>query len=153
MFCALQVGTNVKGGKLKEGRDVWVVQLQGESGAANAAAGREEMFRRRVAHSETEGGPLHARDLTGLGTYLWKRARYEEALAEHAKALEIRRAALGDKHPNVGDTYYNMALAYEDCDKTAQARACYQSAAAVYEECYGPEHEETLDAQQQLRAL
>ena len=38
-------------------------------------------------------------------------------------------------------------------EKTAQARACYQSAAAVYEECYGPEHEETLDTQQQLRAL
>ena len=78
--------------------------------------------------------------------------KYEDALAAYQKALDIRIAALGDKHPDVGTTYYNMASAYSDCKKTAQARAYYQSAAAVYKDCYGPEHEETLDALQQFRA-
>ena len=45
----------------------------------------------------------------------WSRGRY------YGKALQIRRAALGEKHPRVGGAYNNMGNVYNSQGKYDEA--------------------------------
>ena len=50
------------------------------------------------------------------------------------QALGIRRAALGEQHPDVGQTYNNMAVVYENQGKYEQALELYSKAPPVRHE-------------------
>ena len=55
---------------------------------------------------------LLLRTITWLDVY-YNQGKYDEALAMYEKALSIRLKKLGDDHPDVADTYNNMAVVYK----------------------------------------
>ena len=67
-------------------------------------------------------------------------------MAMYKKALGIRIAALGQDHPTVGDSYYNMALCRQQQLKAKEARQGLTQSTEVYAVAYGPDHEETRGA-------
>ena len=66
------------------------------------------------------------------------------ALEYYAKALEIRIAALGEKHPVVAVTYRNMGLVYEKKSDKSTALSYYRKALAINKEMLGDGHPETI---------
>ena len=62
------------------------------------------------------------------------------ALEYYAKALEIRVAALGEKHPSVGETYNNIGLVYQDQGKLDLALEYYAKALEIYIAALGEKH-------------
>ena len=57
--------------------------------------------------------------------------KYDEALAMYEKALSIRLKKLGDDHPDVADTYNNMAVVYYNQGKYEEALAMYEKALSI----------------------
>ena len=72
----------------------------------------------------------------------------DRALEYYGKALAIREKALGPEHPSTLRTVYNMGLLAEKSGDMAAAKALFVRCAKGYAKCYGPTHEETLDAQE-----
>ena len=75
------------------------------------------------------------------------------ALQQHEKCLAIIIKALGEDHPDVADTYnnvanttYNMAISLVEQGELARAGGLFRECAAIYSKVLGAEHEETLDA-------
>ena len=79
--------------------------------------------------------------------------RYDLAMEYFEKALRIREAALGESHPQIGDTLYNMAILYKKQSECRSAVEMLRKAAAVYTVSYGADHSKTLTALQQAEAL
>ena len=62
-----------------------------------------------------------------IGTLYARQKRKREAVAYLEKSLKVFKNAFGEKHPEVGMTYHNMALAYRDDPKLCKdylIRAC-----------------------------
>lgn len=55
-------------------------------------------------HSDVADSYTHAR----IGVLYKNQARYEEPLDPYGRALEIKRRALGQEHPNVANAYNNV---------------------------------------------
>ena len=77
----------------------------------------------------------------------------EETLEHHEHALAISRKALGEEHPDVGDTLFNMAIVYKAQQHYSDAASTYAAAADTYAEAYGEEHEETLNARRAAETM
>ncbi len=65
------------------------------------------------------------------GIVLEGRAAFARALEAFLKALEIRRAALGERHPQVAASYNNIAEVYSDQGEHAKALEAYNHAIAA----------------------
>jgi serine/threonine-protein kinase len=64
----------------------------------------------------------------------------DTAIAYYQRALKIRLAALGPKHPEVIETYDRLGRAYGRKGEDAIAREYLERAIALYEEILGPDH-------------
>src|SRR5262249_60652532 len=56
------------------------------------------------------------------------------------KALAIRRAALGERHPDVATSYHNLAIAYGDLGEPAKAVEYHEKALAILRTALGERH-------------
>ena len=77
---------------------------------------------------------------------------HAQALELDEKSLAITLKTLGEAHPAVGDTRYNMAIVYKHQGNLAQARTYYDGAYQVYQKAYGEDHSETIDAKEERDA-
>jgi len=76
---------------------------------------------------------------------------YEKALEYYGKALTIKLASLGDKHPSTAQTWFNIGLVYENRKMYADALGYYRKAHTVFLEAFGPDHPHTKLVAQGIR--
>ena len=60
---------------------------------------------------------------------------------------------MGEAHPQTGDAHFNVAMRMEAKGDMDAALHHLRAAARTYEQCYGVEHAETLDAQERIARL
>jgi len=78
-----------------------------------------------------------AASLNGLGNALWNTGQLDEAMVVHRRALEMRRAVLGDEHGDVGSSLHNVAsLAFIDGDLETAERQ-YEEALRIAVAAHG----------------
>ena len=51
----------------------------------------------------------------------------------HISALEIRERVFGESHPDVGQSYSNLAIVYYELDDSTQAHANFESSLRILE--------------------
>ena len=67
----------------------------------------------------------------------------------YEKSLAIRLKVLGEAHPDVGNTYYNIATLYQTKHKDMRAaKTHYDYAYQTYRRCCGETRSKTVDAKQ-----
>jgi tetratricopeptide (TPR) repeat protein len=74
------------------------------------------------------------------GRVLVSLGRPREALESYQDALAIRRAALGERHPDVAQSYNNLATAYLDLGEPAKAVEYCEKALAIRRAALGERH-------------
>ena len=60
---------------------------------------------------------------------------------------------MGEAHPQTGDAHFNFAIFMETKGDMDAALHHLRAAARTYEQCYGVEHAETLDARERIARL
>ena len=61
------------------------------------------------------------------------------------RTLSIRLKKLGDDHPDVADTYNNMAVVYRNQGKYEEALAMHEKALSIYLKKLGDDHPDVAD--------
>ena len=54
-----------------------------------------------------------AMSYANIGSVYDSQGKYEEALVQHQKALQVFLAVYGQEHPNVADSYQNIGMLYQ----------------------------------------
>ncbi len=91
--------------------------------------------------------------LSALGeTYLGLGLKNDKAVATLAKALAVREAAVGPDHPDTLDSRNNLAQAYLDAGRTAEAIRMLEATLRLRESKLGPDHPDTLQCRNGLAA-
>ena len=75
-----------------------------------------------------------------IGSMFQKRAAFARALEMYTKALEIRRAALGERHPDVAASYNNIANVYYAQGEYAKALEMHLKALEIGRAALGERH-------------
>jgi len=88
------------------------------------------------------GDPPQARAqlLNDLGIVLRLQGKLDEALERYGRSLELRRQALGDDHPLVGDSHNNIGNTLADLGRGNEALAAYDQALRTYQRTLGDDH-------------
>lgn len=68
------------------------------------------------------------------------RGMYEEAEPLLQEALGLQRALLGNDHPNVGITLYNLASLYDNLFRFQEAESYFQESLSLFQKKIGPKH-------------
>ena len=92
-----------------------------------------------IEHSDLKF-PEAARLLNQAGEYLYVRGHFREVEPFFQRSLEIRKAVLGEGHPDVAQSLGNLAVLYETQHQYAQAEPLYERALAIREKVFGREH-------------
>jgi len=101
----------------------------------------EALFRTALAAQRRSApGAETADTLADLALLLQKRGELAEAEAMLAEALSIRRARLGDQHPDVARTLHNLAFILKDRGDLAGSEAVMREAVEIWRELLGDEH-------------
>jgi tetratricopeptide (TPR) repeat protein len=58
----------------------------------------------------------------------------------HSRALAIREAALGEDHPDVAESLYNLGKVRHAIGEATGAQAAFERALAIFEKALGPDH-------------
>ncbi|HET8833819.1 MAG TPA: tetratricopeptide repeat protein [Gemmatimonadales bacterium] len=91
-----------------------------------------------------EGDPGAEHDLAvalgGLGAQYASRGRHAAAVELLARAVELKRRALGPRHPDTGLTLHNLAVARHRSGDVAGAAAAAGEAVAILEASLEPDH-------------
>jgi tetratricopeptide (TPR) repeat protein len=136
------------------------VEARHDDAAARAAIGlteetglRQSRFdeaERWAVLSEAQVGHLSRKDEL-LGLLLSRRsqlrrsqARYDEALADATRALEIQRRVLGEDHPSVAETWSSLAGIQRFRARYPEALAAYSRCVAISQRTVGPDHPLTV---------
>eukprot|EP00330_Aristerostoma_sp_ATCC50986_P004842 CAMPEP_0114582316 /NCGR_PEP_ID=MMETSP0125-20121206/6334_1 /TAXON_ID=485358 ORGANISM="Aristerostoma sp., Strain ATCC 50986" /NCGR_SAMPLE_ID=MMETSP0125 /ASSEMBLY_ACC=CAM_ASM_000245 /LENGTH=73 /DNA_ID=CAMNT_0001775221 /DNA_START=817 /DNA_END=1035 /DNA_ORIENTATION=+ len=72
-----------------------------------------------------------------MAMMLDKKAKNADALPLHKKALEIRLEIYGKKHAEVGLSYNNLGVCFQNLQKNDEAMESYKLAYEIWKECYG----------------
>ena len=67
-------------------------------------------------------------------------AQYDKALEYYQKALEIRKQVLGESHPDIALSYYNIGNIYHSQGDYDLALEYYQQSLAIRKQVYGESH-------------
>ena len=85
--------------------------------------------------------PLEEADVRHtLGHYYAQRACYDKAERELRRALEIRRAGFGERHPDTASTECELAAVLHAQDRYAEAEELYAAALEACRERFGDRH-------------
>jgi CHAT domain-containing protein len=71
---------------------------------------------------------------------LWQQGRSKEALPLAEKALQARRAILGEKHRHTALSWFNLGAQHMALHLVEPARSCYEQARRIYQELLGEKH-------------
>merc|ERR1740129_2165750 len=82
-----------------------------------------------------------------------KRGHLEEAVDLHREAVRIKRASLGERHPGVAQSLYNMGVLEMKRGRLQAAKACGDEALAIRQEALGPQHASSLAVEVLLRDI
>lgn len=94
----------------------------------------------RIESSLRDQPAVQARLLATIGEVYRKLGLYREARGPMERSLELRRADLGDRHPDVARGEYALAGLLRRLGEYEAARGCYERALAAREEALGPDH-------------
>ena len=75
-----------------------------------------------------------------LGIALYSLGRFEEAIEQYERVVELREVALGEHHPDVGAAYNNLANALMQIRRLDEARDEHARSMAIWKAGLGPEH-------------
>ena len=78
-----------------------------------------------------------------------RQEKYEEALVQWQKALQVVLAVYGQDHPGVAKSKYNIALLHKGRQETEKARQLFLECEKIYAAVHGPDHSATVDAARQ----
>jgi tetratricopeptide (TPR) repeat protein len=132
------------------------------SNMANVIQGQEnlgaamEMYGKSLAIDLKNLGSEHSQVATtyyNIAFVLSKQGNNGDAMEMYEKSLAIQLKTLGPKHSSVGDTFYNMANLAENQGNLKQAAAFFIRVAYAYEEAYGKEHSQSIDALAQAKRV
>jgi len=129
------------------GKEQWAI-LYGNRGAIYAAAGKYdqavESHRKSIAlHEEIPDDDIdEARALDNLGAIYFAQDRFAEALPLHQRALELKRAHLGEDHPSVAATIDLLGLTYTSTGDQERALELLQRALEIRRAALGDDHRE-----------
>ncbi|MCU1279871.1 MAG: hypothetical protein JWM53_3417, partial [bacterium] len=127
-----------------------------DEAAARAALGLTDESGARLSHfeeadrwvalAEAEVRQLPRQDEL-LGLLYAKRSalrrsesRYDDALADATRALEIQKRVLGPEHYNVAETYFTLATLQRFRAQLPEALDGYRRAIAIWQRVLGPDH-------------
>ncbi len=102
---------------------------------------------------QASSAPVVFRLRSALGLTRYEMGKYRQAQLDFAELLKDAKAVMPDKDPTLGDFYNNAADVDLKLNDHAAAKAHLQAAIAVYSGSLGPEHKDTLEATQRLKAL
>jgi tetratricopeptide (TPR) repeat protein len=96
------------------------------------------------AHAERHGAaPATTISLLNtVGLYQRERAQFNEARSAHERAIVIAETALGQDHPSVAASLFNLSSVLMDLAELDQAQSAVERAIAIDEAEYGPNHPE-----------
>ncbi len=118
-------------------RAVFVISREGDRYDEAKARGAEA----RGVLATLDAAPLLAADLEGaLGAAARTSRRYDEALAHHHKALQIRERLLGPKHPDTASTLANIGSTLSAARRMQEAEPYLRRALESLEEVLGDSH-------------
>ncbi|NBC04426.1 MAG: tetratricopeptide repeat protein [Bacteroidetes bacterium] len=100
---------------------------------------REELKIYRTNY-EDDRHPAIPQVLSHIGIILDDQEKYEEALADHKKALSLFRELKGEDHPDVVYAMNNLASVMTKMGNMEEALAMQVDAAALYRDIFGPDH-------------
>lgn len=83
-----------------------------------------------------------AETLKAQGQSLYSQGKYAEAEPLYRKVLEIRRATLGENHPDTGDDYNDLALSVKAQGRFAEAEPLFRKSLEIIRSTLG---EKTVD--------
>jgi serine/threonine protein kinase len=127
-----------------------VLARRGEADAAREAL--ERVLAGRLDSAEIDGRAV-ARARSRLGAVLLDLGRDGEAAPLLLEALEAQRAALGERHPDTGDTHASLARAHERAGRMEDALAEREAALASITSVLGPDHDRALECRREWIAL
>jgi serine/threonine-protein kinase len=78
--------------------------------------------------------------LSSVGAYLGRKGSFEASKAAYRRVIDLREAALGLDHPQLGAAYHNMGALLNEEGEWAEAKLWYERALAVKERTLGPDH-------------
>ena len=85
------------------------------------------------------------------GVY-FNQGKYKEALTMYEKALSIRLKKLGDDHPNVAETYNNMAVYFKQ-GKYEEALTMYEKTLSIRLKKLGDDHPDVTATKNCIQAI
>ena len=88
-----------------------------------------------------------------LGLALRDDGQYDKALEYHQKSLAIRLKQLEADHPDVANSYYNIAFIYKAKKDLSKAKEYWEKAYAIFLKRLGPNHPDTKDTKAELDKL
>ncbi len=84
---------------------------------------------------------------------LYQQGKLMEAEAMCRKALALRIQALGEEHPDVAQTSWNLALLLKKQGQPQEAKLLWERSLRIYQRVFGPDHQKCKDVEEQLAAL
>jgi CHAT domain-containing protein/Tfp pilus assembly protein PilF len=94
-----------------------------------------------------------ANRLDALVTRLYSQGRYEEAIPQAKRALEITESIYGENHLNVATTLNNIAQLYSVSGRFMEAESSYKRSIQICENALGADHEEVTKSLNNLALL
>ncbi|HEY6540816.1 MAG TPA: FxSxx-COOH system tetratricopeptide repeat protein [Ktedonobacteraceae bacterium] len=97
--------------------------------------------------------PEAARLLYQAGAFLYFRGFYSQSQSLHQQALAIREEIFGSDHPDVADSFSNLAILVSNQGDYERAERFYRQALNIREKTLGPQHPATAVSLNNLGVL
>ena len=94
----------------------------------------------RKLHGDSVDHPDVADSYNNIGLVYGSQGKYEEALVQYNRALEIRIRVLGQDHPDVATSYKSIGVVYQQQGNKSAATEMYTKAYHTYLQVLGPDH-------------
>jgi serine/threonine protein kinase/Flp pilus assembly protein TadD len=120
-----------------------LVQLSQLAGRSGNGARAESLARQAVAIRRESG-------LAALADALASRGDFEAAEAARREALDIKRKALGDRHPQAATTMHNLALDLLGRGQLEEADRLFRKVLSIFLEALGEDHPEVATVHQSI---
>ena len=85
-----------------------------------------------------------------IGNVYQSQGKYEEALVELKKGLDVLVTVHGQEHPSVAMSYGNMGYVYRSLGKAEEAREMFTKTYSIFLKVLGPDHPHTQKAKSKV---
>ncbi|MCA9801496.1 MAG: tetratricopeptide repeat protein [Cyanobacteria bacterium HKST-UBA02] len=126
-----------------------------EAGKTNYDAA-SSLLARAVALHEGNGdrqSAAYASILNNIGAVQFRQGLYELAEQSYLKALSLRLERLASGHPDVGQSYYNLAKLTIRLGRLEEASAYLAKSLHIRLACFGSDHQKVRDCKDLERSL